>query len=99
MAPVSRRRPEPSTSMLDTIANVIAEADGRALADDPARYRRMALAALKPLLRPTDAMIDAAHAAVWFDNYWAINSRADFRKAVRAMIKAAMAGDARRQDG
>ena len=46
MAPVSRRRPEPSTSMLDTIANAVAEADGRALADDPARYRRMALAAL-----------------------------------------------------
>ncbi len=85
--------------MLDTIAHAIAEADGRALVDDPARYRRMALAALKRLLRPTEAMIDAAHDAVWFDSYWAINSRADFRKAVRAMIKAAMAGDARRQDG
>lgn len=37
--------------MLDTIAHAIAEADGRALVDDPARYRRMALAALKRLLR------------------------------------------------
>ena len=52
-----------------------------------------ALAALTPLLRPTEGMIGAAHEAVWFDAFWAINSRADFRKAVRAMIKAA------REDG
>ncbi len=87
-----RKLADQPASMLDTIAAAIAEADGRALADDPARYRRMALAALKPLLRPTEAMIDAAHDAVWFDAYWAINSRADFRKAVTAMIKAAMEG-------
>jgi hypothetical protein len=31
-------------------------------------------------------MIDAAHEAVWFDAAWAINSRRDFRRAVRAMI-------------
>lgn len=84
-----------STSMLDAIAAAMAEADGRALADDPARYRRMAMAALKPLLRPTEGMIDAAHKAVWFDAQWAINSRSDFKKAVRAMIKAAMEGEAR----
>ena len=47
--------------MLDTIAKAIAEADGRALADDPARYRKMAKAALKPFLRPSEAMIGAAH--------------------------------------
>ena len=35
-------------------------------------------------------MIDAAHEAVWFDAYWAINSRNDFKKAVRAMINAAL---------
>jgi hypothetical protein len=29
-------------------------------------------------------MVDAAHAAVWFDAFWAI------KKAVRAMIRAAM---------
>jgi len=35
-------------------------------------------------------MIDAAHEAVWSDAFWAINSRRDFRKAVRAMIRAAV---------
>jgi hypothetical protein len=35
-------------------------------------------------------MIDAAHEAVWFDAYWAINSRADFKKAVRVMIASAI---------
>jgi hypothetical protein len=35
---------------------------------------------------PTEAMIDAAHEAVQFDAAWAINSRRDFRRAVRAMI-------------
>jgi hypothetical protein len=48
------------------------------------------LAALKPLGRPTEAKVDAAHEAVWFDAFWAINSRADFKKAVRVMIRAAM---------
>jgi hypothetical protein len=50
----------------------------------------LARAALKPLTRPTEAMVNAAHEAVWFDAFWAINSRADFKKAVRAMIRAAM---------
>jgi hypothetical protein len=36
-------------------------------------------------------MIEAAHQAVWSDAYWAINSRRDFQKAVRAMILAAIA--------
>jgi hypothetical protein len=35
-------------------------------------------------------MVDAAYEAVWFDASWATNSRADFKKAVRAMIRAAM---------
>ncbi len=35
---------------------------------------------------PSEAMINAAHQAVWFDAEWAINSRRDFRSAVRAMI-------------
>jgi hypothetical protein len=34
-------------------------------------------------------MVDAAHEAVWFDAFWAINSRADFKKALRAMIRTA----------
>jgi hypothetical protein len=38
-------------------------------------------------------MIDTAHEAVWSDNFWAINSRRDFKKAVRAMILAAAKDD------
>ncbi|MGO9419850.1 hypothetical protein, partial [Roseiarcus sp.] len=54
-----------------------------------ARYRRLAVAALQPLANPTDAMIDAAHEAASFDDMWAINSRRDFKRAVRAMLAAA----------
>jgi hypothetical protein len=75
---------------VNQIAQAIAKADGADIRDDPARYQRLALAALKPLEKPTEAMIDAAHEAIQFDGFWAINSRRDFRKAVRAMIKSAM---------
>jgi hypothetical protein len=78
--------------MLDQVGRAIAEADGADFESYPSRYRKLAVAALKPLARPTDAMIDAAHEAVWSDASWAINSRADFEKAVRAMIQAAIAG-------
>jgi hypothetical protein len=78
--------------MIDRIGRAIAKADGATFGSDPARYQRLALAALKALTRPTEAMVDAAHEAVWFDAFWAINTRADFKKAVRAMILAAMAG-------
>jgi len=77
-------------SMIDRIGRAIAEADGVEFEDDRARYRRLAMAALAPLARPTDGMIDAAHQAVWFDAFWAVNSRADFKKAVKAMITFAM---------
>jgi hypothetical protein len=86
MARVSTTR---TTLMIDQIAEAIAKADGGDLRADSARYRRLAHAALKPLAKPTEAMIDAAHEAVWFDNFWAINGRRDFQKAVRAMILAA----------
>jgi hypothetical protein len=76
--------------MLDQIAEAIAKADGGDLHADADRYRRLAMGALKPIIKPTDAMVDAARAAVEFDNIWAINSRADFRTAVRAMILVAM---------
>jgi hypothetical protein len=80
------------TSMIDQVglALAIAKADGADLRADPARYRRLALAALKPLKHPTTAMTDAAHEAVWSDAMWAINNRRDFQKPVRAMIRAAM---------
>lgn len=84
------RTTSPAMSMVDQIAGAIATADGALFENDPARFRRLALAALKPLTRPTEAMVDAAHEAVWADAFWAINGRADFKKAVRAMINAAM---------
>ena len=76
-------------NMIDQIAHAIAEADGGNFRDDPARYRRLAAAALQPLASPTDAMIDAAHKAVSFDALWAINSRRDFKRAVKAMLATA----------
>jgi len=72
--------------MIERIGQAIAVADGADFQADQVRYRRLAAAALQPLLHPTEAMIDAAHEAVWFDAFWAINSRADFKKAVKAMI-------------
>jgi hypothetical protein len=78
------------TPMTQQIAEAIANADGSDLQTDPARYRRLALAALQPLAKPTGTMIDAPHEAVWSDAMWAFNSRRDFKKAVRAMILAAL---------
>jgi hypothetical protein len=84
------RRIANSANMIERIGQAIAVADGADFQADQGRYRRLAAAALKPLLHPTETMIDAAHEAVWFDAYWAINSRADFKKAVRAMIASAI---------
>ena len=75
-------------NMIDRIANAIAEADGSDFRAESARYRRLAAAALQPLANPTDAMIDAAHEAASFDDMWAINSRRDFKRAVKAMLAA-----------
>jgi hypothetical protein len=77
--------------MVEQVARAIAEADGADIQKDDARYRRLALAALRPLSLPTETMIDAAYEAVRFDEAWAVNSRRDFRKAVRAMILAILA--------
>jgi len=85
-----RNRVADTTTMLKQVAGAIAKADGADTQVDAERYLRLAQAALKPLAKPTDAMIDAAHEAVWSDGFWAINSRRDFQKAVRAMILAAM---------
>jgi hypothetical protein len=76
--------------MIKQIGKAIAVADGADFEADQARYLGLAVAAMKPLLHPTETMIDAAHEAVWFDAYWAINSRADFKKAVGAMIASAI---------
>jgi hypothetical protein len=72
--------------MVERIAHALAKADGEAFAASPGRYWCLAVAALKTLTVPTEAMIDAAHAVVWFDDAWAIDNRTDFRRAVRAMI-------------
>jgi hypothetical protein len=72
--------------MVDMVGQAIASADGGSFVTERARYRRLALAAIRPLAVPTEEMVDAAHRAVWFDAYWAINSRRDFRRAVKAMI-------------
>ena len=82
-----------SVSMIGRIAQALAEADGETADSDPGRYRRLAIASLGPLAVPTKAMIDAAHEAVQFDDAWAINSRRDFQKAVKAMIARAMTED------
>src|SRR5713101_4366343 len=80
------RRTLHAVNMVDRIAHAIAEADGGDFQADLARYRRLALAALQSLASPTEAMIDAAHQAVAFDDAWAINNRSDFKRAVKAML-------------
>jgi hypothetical protein len=74
------------TDMVDVVGKAIAAADGEIFAADRARYRRLAVAAIRPLAKPTEAMVDAAHEVVWSDAFWAINSRRDFKRAVKAMI-------------
>jgi hypothetical protein len=49
-----------TVSMVDQVGRAIAKADGINFESDPARYRKVALAALGPLVRPTEAMVDAA---------------------------------------
>lgn len=47
-------------SMVDQVGDAIAKAENGDFASDTARYRQLALAALKPLTCPTEAMVDAA---------------------------------------
>jgi hypothetical protein len=85
------RTSAPAAAIVEQIGRAIAEADGVSFEHDPTRFQRLPMAALQPLSRPTDTMVDAAHEAVSFDGAWAIRGRADFRKAVRAMIRTAIA--------
>ena len=55
------KQPVSTIRMVDQIGGAIATADGTEFKSDPSRYRRLALAALKPLTRPTEAMVDAAY--------------------------------------
>ena len=70
-----KQRLEHPAAMADRIAQALAKADGEAFAADQGRYRRLAVAALEPPFVPSEAMIDAAHEAVWSDAEWAIGSR------------------------
>lgn len=72
--------------MVEQIARSIAKADRIRFEDDPKRFCKLALAALKQVTRPTEPMVDVVHEAVLFDGCWAINSPADFKNAVRATI-------------
>ena len=68
-------------------ARAVAKVARGSAADNAARYIRMADAVIAEFAKPTDAMIDAAYEAVCFDEAWAINSRRDFVKAVKAMVR------------
>jgi hypothetical protein len=81
-------------SMMDRIGRAIAAADAGDFEAEPGRYRRFAAAALRPLMHPSEAMLDAAHEAVSPDDQWAINGRDDFKKAVEAMVASVLASDA-----
>ncbi len=61
--------PARTSDMVDVVGKAIAVADGGSFAADRARYRRLAVVAIRPLAKPTEAMVDAAHEAVWFDAY------------------------------
>ncbi len=80
------------TDMIDVVGKAIAKSDGGRFGADRARYWRLAVAAIRPLAKPTAAMVDAAYEAVWFDAYWAINNRRDFKRAGKAMIAKATGG-------
>jgi hypothetical protein len=71
-------------------ARAVANADRGCAADQVDRYTRMADAVIAEFATPTDAMIDAAYETVRFGEAWAINSRRDFSKAVKAMVRVAL---------
>ena len=74
-------RAKSTGSMVDQMSRAIAKGDGANFNIDPFRYPKLALAALKPLTRPT-AAIDAAHEAVWFDAFWAIKQSSKFQEGL-----------------
>ena len=77
-------------SFRERAARAVAKVSPECAADDVDRYNRIADAVIAEFAKPTDAMIDTAYEAVRFDEAWAINSRRDFVKAVKAMVKTAL---------
>jgi hypothetical protein len=78
-----------SKAFRERAARAVAKAARRRAADDGDRNTRMADAVIAEFAKPTDAMIDAAYEAVRFDEAWPINSRQDFVKAVKALVRSA----------
>ncbi len=79
-----------SNDFLERLARTLAKIDQSEFAENPERFRLLARAAMTELQKPTPDMILAAYEAVRFDEGWAINSRRDFKKGVKAMIDAAL---------
>ncbi len=77
-------------SFRDRAAQAIKKAARASAADDVERWARMADAVIAEFEKPTAAMIDAAYEAVRFDESWAINSRRDFVRALKAMVRTTM---------
>ena len=71
-------------------ARAVAKVARGSAADNADHNTRMADAVIAEFAKPTDVMIDAAYEAVRFDEAWAINSRRDFVKAVKAMVRTAL---------
>jgi hypothetical protein len=80
---VPKQRLAKPTTMVDRLAKALAKADDKVFAPDPARYRRLALAALKTLTIPTEAMIDAAHAVVWFVRFTELGRQQKVQSCLR----------------
>jgi hypothetical protein len=57
-------------TMIDRIGQAVAAADNGDFEVDKARYRRLASVALKPLTRPSEAMVDAAIAGLLAAAFW-----------------------------
>ena len=79
-----------SKTFRERAARAVAKAARRRAADEVDHYTRMADAVIAEFAKPTDAMIDAAYEAVRFDEAWSINSRRDFVKGVKAMVRTAL---------
>lgn len=77
-------------NMIDRVGRAIARADSGDFDAEPRRYRRFAAAALEPLMHPSEAMVDAARQAASPGAQWSITTRADFMKAVEAMVAAVL---------
>ena len=56
-----------STTMLHLVGEAFVVADGAEFRADTAKHRLLALAALGPLIKPTEALVDAAQEAASFD--------------------------------